>query len=273
MKKALLKSAALALVLALALFSIAGCGKQEAADKNDQGESTGQLAERGAIVMGLDDTFAPMGFRDEKHELVGFDIDLATEVFSRLGLEVKFQPIDWTMKETELNSGNIDLIWNGYSITDERKEKVNFTEPYLKNKMIVITMADSEINAKADLAGKSVAIQNQSSAIDAVNTEPDLVASFKDGEPVLFDTNNECFMDLEAGRSDAVVADEVLARYYIKLRGPEKYKVLDEDFGEEDYAVGLRKSDGELLEAINGAMNDLRDDGTYHEFYIKWFAE
>ena len=280
-EKGLRSSIVLALILMLALFSLGGCGNSDVAgennNENEVAEQTSdaydQIVERGYIIMGLDDTFAPMGFRDEKNEIVGFDVDLAKEVFARLDLEVKFQPIDWTMKETELNSGNIDLIWNGYTITEERKQKVSFTKPYLKNRQIVITMADSDINTKADLAGKIVAIQNQSSAIDAVNTEPELVASFKGGEPVLFDTNNECFMDLEAGRSDAVVADEVLARYYIKLRGPENYKVLDEDFGEEDYGIGVRKTDVKLLEAVNNTLDEMREDGKYQEIYEKWFAE
>lgn len=279
MKKGLRRSRSivLALILVVALFSMGGCGNNDVAEENNDNElaadSYTQLVERGYVIMGLDDTFAPMGFRDEKNELVGFDVDLAKEVFARLDLEVRFQPIDWTMKETELNSGNIDLIWNGYSITDERKEKVAFTDPYLQNKQIVITMADSEINTKADLAGKVVAIQNQSSAIDAVNTEPELVASFEGGEPVLFDTNNECFMDLEAGRSDAVVADEVLARYYIKLRGAENYQVLAEDFGDEDYGIGIRKTDVQLLEAVNNTLDEMRADGKYEEIYAKWFAE
>ena len=248
MKKGVRRSIIWALVLMLALFSLGGCGNSDV-DEGDNGKDAAkqttdaydQIVGRGYIIMGLDDTFAPMGFRDEKNEIVGFDVDLAKEVFARLDLEVRFQPIDWTMKESELNSGNIDVIWNAYTITDERKEKVAFTKPYMQNKQVVVTLADSKISTKADLAGKVVAIQNQSSAIDAVNTEPELVASFKGGEPVLFDTNNECFMDLEAGRSDALVADEVLVRYYLKLRGPENYKVLEEDFGEEDYGIGVKR--------------------------------
>ena len=142
MKKGLRSSIVLALILMLALFSLGGCGNSDVAgennNENEVAEQTSdaydQIVERGYIIMGLDDTFAPMGFRDEKNEIVGFDVDLAKEVFARLDLEVKFQPIDWTMKETELNSGNIDLIWNGYTITEERKQKVSFTKPYLKNR-------------------------------------------------------------------------------------------------------------------------------------------
>ena len=126
------------------------------------------------IIMGLDDTFAPMGFRDESGELVGFDIELAKEVAKKLDVEIEFQPIDWSMKETELNTGNIDLIWNGYSITEERKEKVAFSTPYLANSQIVVTLADSSIVKLADLEGLAVAVQAESSAVDAAHSKEDL---------------------------------------------------------------------------------------------------
>jgi polar amino acid transport system substrate-binding protein len=175
------------------------------------------------------------------------------------------------MKETELNQGNIDFIWNGYTVTEERKEKVSFTKPYLENSQIIVTMADSAVNTKADLKDKMIAVQAESSALDAINAEPDFVASVK--ELVEFSTNNEAFNDLEAGRSDALVVDEVLARYYMKQKGQEKYKVLEENFGDEEYAVGLRKDDTELLAKVNAALEEMKSDGTYEEIYYKWFSE
>ncbi|HNZ83270.1 MAG TPA: amino acid ABC transporter substrate-binding protein [Sedimentibacter sp.] len=258
MKKSVLKSILAAVLLVLIAVMAAGCA-QEAQKETEE------------LVMGLDDTFAPMGFRDEKGNLVGFDVDLANEVAERIGVTMKFQPIDWSMKETELNGGNIDLIWNGYTITAERQEKVAFTKPYLENSQIIVTMADSDIVTKADLAGKNVTVQAESSALDAINAEPDVAASF--GELVEFATNNEAFSDLESGRSDALVVDEVNARYYMKQAGEEKYKVLEEDFGDEEYGIGLRKDDTELLKKINDAMDEMKSDGTYDEIYEKWFAE
>src|SRR3954470_24605178 len=99
------------------------------------------------LIIGIDDKFAPMGFRDEKNEIVGFDIDYAKAAAEKMGVDVKFQPIDWKTKESELSSGRIDLIWNGYTITDERKEKVLFTKPYLSNAQVVATLADSDIQS------------------------------------------------------------------------------------------------------------------------------
>ena len=116
------------------------------------------------VIVGFDNTFVPMGFLDEDGNTVGFDVDLAKETFKRLGMEVEFQPIDWSMKETELNSGNVDVLWNGYSLSPERKKIVSYSDPYLQNKQIIVTMADSNINKKADLAGKEVGTQQESTA-------------------------------------------------------------------------------------------------------------
>lgn len=262
------KALSLVLVLIMAIFTVTACGKSGKMAE----VSVDKIKERGYVVLGLDDTFAPMGFRDAKGELVGFDVELAKEVFKRAGIEVKFQQIDWAMKETELSTGNIDLIWNGYTITDERKEKVSFTKPYLQNKQIVIALADSKIENKEDLKGKKVAAQNGSSTLDALRKFPEILESFDGGEPILFDTNNEAFMDLEAGRSDAVVADEVLAKYYITQKGEENYKVLKEDFGEEEYGIGIRKTDKELLKLVDDSLDAMRADGGYDEIYTKWFG-
>ncbi|MEE1073010.1 MAG: amino acid ABC transporter substrate-binding protein [Cellulosilyticum sp.] len=229
--------------------------------------------DKDTLIVGLDDTFAPMGFKDESGEIVGFDIDLAKAMGEKLGKAIEFQSIDWTMKETELNAGNIDFIWNGYSISDERKEQVDFSVPYLKNRQIIITLADSDINAKADLAGKTVAAQTGSTAVDAIESEPDVMATFKDGKPVTYESNNDVLMDLEAGRVDAAVADEIIVRYYMSKKGEEKFKVLDEDFGEEEYGVGMRKGDAKMVDAFNKAYDELKAEGKLAEISTKWFGE
>ena len=126
------------LVIASVFTLLVGCASS---DSGSSSEST----KKDTLIIGIDDTFAPLGFRDEKNEIVGFDIDMAKAAAEKMGVEVKFQPIDWKTKEAELNSGRIDLIWNGYTITDERKEKVLFTKPYLKNSQVVVTLADSDL--------------------------------------------------------------------------------------------------------------------------------
>ncbi len=249
-------------IIAVMALSIAGCNNksQDAMDKE-------------TLIIGFDDSFVPMGFKDNNGEIVGFDIDLAKEVSKRIGKQVTLQPIDWSMKESELNSGKIDLIWNGYSITKERKEKVNFTNPYLENRQVIITLVNSKINSKVDLKGMNVGAQNQSSAVDAINKEEELLKTFKDGKVYTFETNNEALMDLEAKRIDAVVADEILARYYINKKGEGKFKILNDDFGDESYGVGIRKGNEELLEKLNEAFEDIKKDGTAKKVSEKWFGQ
>lgn len=138
---------------------------------------------------------------------------------------------------------------------------------------LLITLTDSPINTIEDMAGKVVSTQGESSALEAAYSQPGLVESFKNGELIEFPTYNEVFNDLESGRSDIVIADEVLARYYMKNKGAEKYKVLEDDLGLEEFGVGVRKDDTELLEKLNATLNEIKEDGTYDEIYSKWFSE
>lgn len=233
------------------------------AESKDKGKSDS----KDTLVVGFDDTFVPMGFKDDNGEYAGFDIEVAKAVAEKMGKTFEFQPIDWTMKESELNNGNIDMIWNGYSVTDERKEKVSFSKSYLKSRQVIITLKDSKIKSKEDLKGKVVGAQDQSSAIDAIGTYK---SKFK--ELVTFETNDQALRDLEAGRCDAVVADEVLSRYYITIKGEEKYNILDDNFGEEEYAVGVRKEDKEFLNKLNSAYDEVAADGKLTEISKKWFG-
>lgn len=275
-KKLIKKIATLGIigVLGTSLIACGGSNSQASSESSGKETEAKGTIEKKELVIGLDDTFVPMGFKDENGELVGFDVELAKVVCEKLGKEYKFQAIDWSMKETELNSGNIDLIWNGYSISDERKEKVDFSKPYLDNKQIIVTLADSSINKKADLEGKKVGAQNQSTAVDAVKAdESNIIEKFDGGDLVTFENNNDALMDLEAGRLDAIVVDEILARYYIEARGSEKYKILDENFGDEQYGVGIRKGDTEFVDAFNKALDEVVADGTAGEISKKWFGE
>ena len=140
-------------LLAIVSIVLVACGSSD-----DKGSSTG-AGSKETLVIGIDDKFAPMGFRDEKNEIVGFDIDYARAVVEEMGMEVKFQPIDWKTKESELSSGRIDVIWNGYTITEDRKDKVLFTKPYLANSQVVLTLADSKLTNISDLAGRNVGVQ------------------------------------------------------------------------------------------------------------------
>lgn len=252
------------LLLAAGTLLVA-CGNEGQANEGNDDKS---------YVVGIDETFAPMSFRNAEGDIVGFDVDLAAEVGEIMGVEFTFQPIDWVMKETELNAGNIDLIWNGYSITDERKEKVAFTDPYLDNRQIIVTLADSGIQEKADLTGVVVSTQQASATLDALNADTTgIVEKFDGGEPILYPTFTDVFNDLDSKRSEAIVVDEVLGRYIMGQKGADKYRVLEDNFGEEQYGVGVRKDDTEFLADLNEALKELKNNGSYDEIYAEWFAE
>jgi len=171
---------------------------------------------RGTFILGLDDSFPPMGYRDDNNEIVGFDIDIATEMCKRMGVELQLQPISWDAKEQELSSGNIDCIWNGFTITEARKEALYMTEPYLINRQVVVTLSDSGIEALSDLAGKSLVMQAGSSAALALDEHPEVKDTLKDGRGIEVKDNVTAMFDLKAGGSDAVLMDEVVARYYLE---------------------------------------------------------
>lgn len=256
--KKITKNVTVVIITGLLILGIVGCGSNK----------TNDTLSKKSLVVGFDDTFVPMGFKGDDGKYTGFDIDLAKAVGKKLGKKIKFQSIDWTMKESELKSGDIDFIWNGFTITSERKKKVAFSKPYLKNRQVIITLADSKLKEKSDLKGKTVGAQDQSSAVDAIGSYK---KNFK--ELVTYSTNDEALRDLEAGRVDAVVADEVLSRYYINLKGASKYKVLAENFGEEEYAIGMRLDDKKLVKAINKAYDEVVADGTASKLSIKWFGK
>lgn len=265
MKNKVVLQAILSGLLALVLV---GCS-----NSSKEGNKISPL-EAGVVRMGIDDTFAPMGYKDSNGDIVGFDIDLAKEVGKRIKTEFEFQTVDWAIKETELNAGNIDVIWNGYTVTEERKEKVAFSKPYLDNSQLIIVLKDSPIKNKKDLKGMQVAAQQSSSAVDAIlSDETNSIETFKNKEIVQYPSNNDVFNDLKSGRSDAIVVDETLARYYMKQNTDTEYRIIDDNFGNEKYAVGMRKADDELKKAIDESLKDIQQDGTYEKIYQKWFAE
>ena len=249
---------------------IVGCGQQNAPANNASAASAPeQTATITKMVIGLDDNFPPMGFRNDKGEIVGYDVDMAREATKRMGIEVEFKPIDWSAKEAELNGKRVDALWNGMTITEERKKNVAFTKPYMQNHQIVIVTAKSSIKAKVDMAGKVVGVQDGSSAVDAVSKE-DISKQFK--ELKKFGDNVAALMDLSTGRLDAVVVDEVVGRYYTSKK-PGEYRVLTDNFGSEDYGVGLRKEDTTLLTKLDAALDAMNADGTAAKIYAKWFEE
>jgi polar amino acid transport system substrate-binding protein len=227
------------------------------------------VKDKGKLVLGLDDSFPPMGFRDENNEIVGYDIDLAKEAAKRLGVQLVTQPIDWNAKEQELNTGKIDCIWNGFTITDERAKAMAFTKPYLKNAQVVVVKKGSGYASLASLKGKKVGLQAGSSAADALEAAKDFRASLK--QVVEFKDNLTALMDLESKGVDAVVMDLIVANDNIKRSG-KGFAVLPESLAPENYGVGFRKGDLALRDAVQATLEAMAKDGAIAKITIKWFG-
>ena len=272
-------SAALAAVMAL---SMTACGSSNSAAETtaadteaaeSQAEETtaeeAKTTDGGTLIVVFDQDFPPMGFVGDDGEYTGFDLELAQEVAKRLGLEYKAQPIAWDSKDMELESGNIDCIWNGFTMTG-REDDYTWTEPYMANQQVFVVANDSDINSQADLAGKIVEVQADSSAEAALKEAPELTATFK--ELLTTADYNTAFMDLEQGAVDAIAMDVIVAGYQIQQRNAD-FKILDDSLSEEEYGVGFKKGNTELRDKVQSTLEEMAEDGTLQEVSEKWFSK
>lgn len=280
----MMKKRLLSAVMASAMvLSLAACGgaktettaaettaekKEETTTADTTAAETAEAA-GGTLIVGFDQDFPPMGFVGDNGEYTGFDLDLAKEVASRLGLEYKAQPIAWDSKDMELESGNIDCIWNGFTITG-REDDYTWTTPYMANKQVFVVANDSDIKSQADLAGKVVEVQADSSAEAALKENQDLANTF--GQLLTTPDYNTAFMDLEQGAVDAVAMDVIVAGYQIKQRNAD-FKILDDSLSEEEYGVGFKKGNTELRDKVQGALEEMAADGTLAKISDEWFGE
>ncbi|WP_129045414.1 amino acid ABC transporter substrate-binding protein [Companilactobacillus metriopterae] len=248
--------------------------KPSIAKQADTVDTWSIIQKRKRVIIGLDDTFVPMGFRQKDGNLVGYDIDLAKAVFKQYGIEVDFQPIDWNMKETELRNRTIDLIWNGYTITPERSEQLAFSDPYLANKQVLVTKKSENINQFSDMNNKILGIQTGSSGASLLDANPQKLKKYiKNQSPVLYDSFNNAFMDLDANRIQGLLIDSVYANYYINHeKNPDSYELTSGGFTGEDFAVGMRKGDKTMQNKINTAFKKLKKNGTLDKINNKWFG-
>ena len=249
-----MKKLTLIALTAVSVLALAGCGKAGKSSAGSSSDSAGRT-----FTVGFDAEFPPYGYMDDKGDYVGFDLDLAEEVCKRKGWELKKQPIDWDAKDMELSSGAIDCIWNGFTIQG-REDSYEWTIPYVDNSQVFVVKADAGISAPADLAGKNVGVQKDSSALAALEGDSkDLADTF--GDLVQYADYNTGFMDLEAGAIDALAIDIGVANYQIAKKG-DGYKVLDEQLASEQYGVGFLKGNTELRDEVEAVIKEMADDGT-----------
>lgn len=251
-------------MLAAMLITAAGCSKKES--KTDWE----YIKDKGELVIGLDDTFAPMGFRDKDNKIVGFDIDLAKAVGKELGVKVKFQPVDWDAKEAQLKARKIDCIWNGLSDTEERRKAMGISQDYLNNRILVMSLDPNiSISDSKQFADVKLGTQAGSSAEEYIKADPNY-DSFKDNVKA-YKTYDEAILDMKAGRIQAVAIDEVYAIY----NNANKDRLYESpfNFGSDYYCIAFRKGDKETVKKVNEALQKVTDDGKAAEISMKWFGK
>lgn len=244
----------LALVtLLLSVVSFASCSTKTQTVFKPEGTSTGTLK------FGFDASYPPYGYLDtETQQYAGFDIEYAKLVCQKLNMTLELVPIDWNMKDQELNAGNIDCIWSGFTY-EGREDEYLWSDRYLDNTIVVLVKADSGITKLADLAGKAVSVQTGSSGESALKNNEELVASFKDGKYLTCPDYTQGFNELKAGSFVALVVDDAVAKYLVD--GSTEYTVLTETVNRETYGVGFKKGNTELATKINDAMKEIAKDG------------
>lgn len=268
-----------AVLLAGMTLSMAACGTKDTKDAktdvsaNDNGTENADAktdSDGGAFTVGFDQDFPPFGFVGDDGEFTGFDIEMATECAKRMGKEIKLQPIDWDAKEMELESGTIDCIWNGFTMNG-REDQYTWSDSYMDNTQVVITKKDSGIEKLADLSGKIVEVQKESSAQSALEDEDhaDLLASF--GQFLQVAEYNTAFMDLESGAVDAIAIDIGVANFQLEGR-EDDYVILEEVISSEQYAVGFLKGNETLRDEVQNTLMEMVEDGTFAEISEKYFG-
>ncbi len=269
MKKSILKRVFTAITAGAMVFAFSGCS----GDKKDSSSTTGEdvslqkVIDSGKLVLGLDATFKPMGYTNDKDEIVGFDIDVAEEVCKRMGVKLVKESINWETKEQDLNAGRIDCIWNGMSVSPSRAEEMNLSEPYMKNSMVFVVPVDSDAKTMDDLSKKVIGVQNGSTAQDILNASDIADTITEQAMP----TNIEALQQMELGLVDAVFLDSVVANYEITSSG-KNYIVLPDGLEEEEYAIGFRKNDQKLRDEVQKILGEMKADGTLGEISTEWFG-
>lgn len=267
------KRAALLVALSLAVVTVlAGCGGKDSsksADSKDSAATFEEKKEGDTFTVGFDQDFPPMGFVGDDGEYTGFDLELAKEVCDRNGWEFHPEPIAWDSKDALLKSGEIDCIWNGFTMNG-REDNYTWSEPYMDNQQIFVVAPDSGIKTLADLAGKVVEVQVDSSAQAALDDAPELADTFE--EIVVTPDYNTAFMDLEQGAVDAIAMDVTVAGYMIQERQSD-FVMLDESISSEVYAIGFKKGNTELRDQVQGALEEMAADGTLTAISEKWFGK
>jgi polar amino acid transport system substrate-binding protein len=231
------------------VFSLCSCAAKVDTSKTD----------KFTLKVGFDAEYPPFGYIDDKGGYDGFDLALAAEACKRLGWDLKTIAIAWDSKDAELESGNINCIWNGFTING-RENDYTWTAGYYDNSVVMVVRADSGISTLAQLAGKNVITQAGSSALSALeNDRADLKATF--GNLLESADFNSAFLELDSGAVNAIAVDVGVANFNLSKKSG-SYKILDEAIASEQYGVGFKTGDTATMYAVQGALLEMAADGT-----------
>ncbi len=236
------------------------------------GISINKPKDENTFILGMDDSFPPMGYRNENNELVGFDIDLANEVCKKMGMKLKTQTISWAAKEQELDSGNIDCIWNGFGYTEDRNNAMTLSKPYVKDKSMFVVKEGSNYENQYELKGKKIGVQSgstQEKRLNESNYGKEL------GEIIGYTDYLTALMDLETGNIDAVYMSQISGNYIIEKQNKE-FKTFDATgIGEESkgMVIAFKKGNTELKDKVEKALEELKQEGKLKELSEKWFGK
>ena len=258
---------------------LAGCGGKTATTTGAPSDAASTPAPSGddksaastmKLIVGFDSAYPPYGYVGDDGSYTGFDLELAQEVGRRKGWEVQLEPIDWDAKDTLMNSGAINCIWNGFTI-EGRENDYTFSEPYMLNAQVVVVKKGSGISDLAGLAGKAVITQTDSAAYDVLAGEDaaqaDVAATFASLETI--GDYNTAFMQLETGAVDAVACDLSIAAYQLAAK-PDAYEQLSEQLSSERYAVGFKKGDEASATQVTDTLKAMDKDGFVKDLCDKY---
>lgn len=267
MKKKFFAVGAAVAALAMSALLVTGCSSNAGSSSSSSASSDAQSAIPDTLVVGFDNSYPPYGFIGEDGEYTGFDLDLAQEVADRNDMQLEKMAIDWDAKDALLNQGDINCIWNGFTM-EGREDNYTFSDPYMLNEQVIVVKADSGINSAEDLAGKVVITQIDSAALDVLEgDQADLAETF--GRLDTIADYNNAFMNLQSGTVDAVACDLSIAAYQMAAN-PDLYVQLSEPLSSEHYAVGFKKGNDELAKLVNDTLIEMYNDGTIKELCEKY---
>ena len=252
--------------IVLAGLVLAACGKQEppAASAGASAPAAAPAPAAKVYVVGTDAAYAPFESQNEKGEIVGFDIDVVKAVAKNAGIEVKFLNTPWEGIFNSVAQGDRDLLVSAITITPERKQTLDFSEPYFDAQQLIAVRSDSKIAKFEDLKHLKVGVQN--------GTTGDEVITKLQGKSTpnvkRFESTPLALKEMESGGVDAVVADNGVVVHYVNNNPDSKFKTLsDSSFASEQYGIAVKKGNAELLEKINKGVAGIKADGTYNQIY------